>query len=83
MLEISELLLPAMVVQILQSMKELVCHTFNNKKMYPKTSAGNIRPIAASNSSVAQTRWYVNSLFLYDFICMNSYIQIRIINLYM
>jgi hypothetical protein len=56
MLEISELLLPAMVVQILQSMKELVCHTFNNKKMYPKTSAGNIRPIAASNSSVAQTR---------------------------
>jgi hypothetical protein len=26
------------------------------KKLYPKTSAGNIRPIAASNSSVAQTR---------------------------
>jgi hypothetical protein len=57
MLEISELLLPAIVIQILQSIKELVCHTFDNKKMNPKTSAGNIRPIAASNSSVAhQTR---------------------------
>ncbi len=31
-LEISELLLPAIVIQILQSIKELVCHTFNNKK---------------------------------------------------
>ncbi len=56
-LEISELLLPAIVIQILHSIKELVCHTFDNKKkLYPKTSAGNIRPIAASDSSVAQTR---------------------------
>jgi hypothetical protein len=52
-LEISELLLPAIVIQILQSIKELVCHTFDKKKMYPKTSSGNTRPIAASNSSVA------------------------------
>jgi hypothetical protein len=57
-LDISELLLPAIVIQILQSIKELACHTFDNKKMYPKTSAGNIRPIAASDSSVAQTRGY-------------------------
>ncbi len=56
MLEISELLLPAIVIQILQSIKELVCHTFDNKKMYPKTSTGNTRPIAASDSFVAQTR---------------------------
>jgi hypothetical protein len=56
MLEISELLLPAIVIQILQSIKEVVCHTFDNKKLYPKTSAGNMRPIAASDSSVAQTR---------------------------
>jgi hypothetical protein len=28
------------------------------KKLHPKTSAGNIRPIAASDSSVAQTRRY-------------------------
>jgi hypothetical protein len=55
MLEIPELLLPAIVIQLL-SKKELLCHTYDNKKMYPKTSAGNIRPIAASNSSVAQTR---------------------------
>jgi hypothetical protein len=27
--------------------------------LYPKTSAGNIRPIAASNSLVAQTRQYL------------------------
>jgi hypothetical protein len=60
-LEISELLLPAIVIQILQSIKELVCHTFDNKKMYPKTSTGNIRPIPASNSSVAQTRQYVGA----------------------
>ena len=26
--------------------------------LYPKTSAGNTRPIAASNSFAAQTRWY-------------------------
>jgi hypothetical protein len=58
MLEISELLLPAVVIQILQFIKELVCHTFDNKKLYPKTSAINMRPIAASNSSVAQTRQY-------------------------
>ena len=32
MLEISELLLPAIVIQILQSIKELVCHTFDNIK---------------------------------------------------
>jgi hypothetical protein len=32
MLEISELLLPAIVIQILLSIKELVCHTFDNKK---------------------------------------------------
>ncbi len=32
MLEISELLLPAIVVQILQAIKELVCLTFDNKK---------------------------------------------------
>ncbi len=55
MLEISELLLPAIVIQILQSIKELVCHTLD-KKMYPKTSVGKTRPIAASDSSVAQTR---------------------------
>jgi hypothetical protein len=54
-LEISELLLPAIVIQILQAIKELVCHTFDYKKMYAKTSAGNTRPIAASNSSDAQT----------------------------
>ncbi len=29
MLEISELFLPAIVIQILQSIKELVCHTFD------------------------------------------------------
>ncbi len=58
-MEISELLLPAIVIQILQSIKELACHTFDNKKMYPKTSTGNIRLIAASNSSVAQTRQYM------------------------
>jgi hypothetical protein len=33
MLEISELLLPAIVIQILQSIKELVCHTFDNKNI--------------------------------------------------
>ncbi len=33
MLEISELSLPAIVIQILQSIKELVCHTFYNKKL--------------------------------------------------
>jgi hypothetical protein len=60
-LEISELLLPAIVIQILQPIKELVWHTFDNKKIYPKTSAGNIRPIAASNSSVAQTRQFVGT----------------------
>jgi hypothetical protein len=32
-LEISELLLPAIVIQILQSIKELVCHTFDNKNI--------------------------------------------------
>jgi hypothetical protein len=32
-LEISELLLPAIAAQILQAIKELVCHTFNNKKI--------------------------------------------------
>ena len=58
MLEISELLLPAIVIQILQSIKELVCHTFDKKKLYPKTSAGNTRPITASDSFVAQTRRY-------------------------
>ena len=31
-MEISELLLPAIVKQILQFIKELVCHTFDNKK---------------------------------------------------
>jgi hypothetical protein len=35
-LEISELLLPAIVIQILQSIKELVCHTFDNKNCIPK-----------------------------------------------
>ncbi len=60
MLEISELLLPAIVIQILQAIKELVCHTFNNKKLYPKTSAGNMRQIAASNSFVAQTGRYLS-----------------------
>jgi hypothetical protein len=54
-LEISELLLPAIVIQTLQSIKELVCHTLKIKKNYPKSSAGNIRPIAASDSSVALT----------------------------
>jgi hypothetical protein len=61
MLEISELLLPAIVIQILQAIKELVCHTFDNKKMHAKISAGNTRPIAASNSSVAQTRQYCST----------------------
>ncbi len=61
MLEISELLLLAIVIQILQSIKELVCHTFDNKKLYPKTSAGNMRPIAASDSFVAQTRQYISN----------------------
>jgi hypothetical protein len=58
MLEISELLLPAMVIQILQAIIELVCHTFDIKKnvWYAKTCAGNTRPIAASDSSVALTR---------------------------
>ncbi len=32
-LEISELSLPAIVIQIIQSIKELVCHTFDNKKI--------------------------------------------------
>ncbi len=36
MLELSELLLPVIVIQILQSIKELVCHTFEDKKLYPK-----------------------------------------------
>ncbi len=58
-LEISELLLPAIVIQILQAIKELVSHTFDKKKLYAKTSAGNTRPISASDSSVAQTRQYV------------------------
>jgi hypothetical protein len=40
--------------------------------MYPKTSAGNTRPIAASNSFVAQTRRCVNCCF-YDFVCTNLY----------
>jgi hypothetical protein len=35
-LEISELLLPAIVIQILLSIKELVCHTFDKKKCIPK-----------------------------------------------
>ncbi len=58
-LEISELSLPAIAIQILQSIKELVCHTFDNKKQYPKTSAGNTRHIAASATFVAQTRRYL------------------------
>ncbi len=59
-LEISELSLPAIVIQILQSIKELVCHTFDNKKivLYPKTSAGNTRHITASATFAAQTRQY-------------------------
>jgi hypothetical protein len=59
--EISELLLPAIVIQILQAIREMVCYTFDNKKMYAKTSTGNTRPIAASNSSVAQTREYIDT----------------------
>ncbi len=49
-LEISELLLPVIVIQILQSIKELVCHTFPQyKNCIPKLhSAGNTRHIAAS-----------------------------------
>ncbi len=41
---------------MLQATKELVCHTFTNKKMYAKNSTGNIRTIAASDCLVAQTR---------------------------
>jgi hypothetical protein len=40
MQEISELLLPAIVIQILQSIKELVCHTFDNKKIIHVRSQG-------------------------------------------
>jgi hypothetical protein len=32
-LEISELLLPAIVIQILQAINELVCHAFEDKKI--------------------------------------------------
>ncbi len=72
-LEISELLLPAIVIQILQSIKELVCHTSDNKKMYPKTSTGNTRPIAASDSSVAQTRQYRDCLSHYLLVGQGQY----------
>jgi hypothetical protein len=43
---ISELLLPAIVIQILQSIKELVCHTFNNKKIVSQKLALEIRDLS-------------------------------------
>jgi hypothetical protein len=47
--------------------------------LYPKTSAGNTRPIGASDSFVAQTRQYGTNLISYNLFCDVIFSLMRII----